>query len=455
MNGDSVSRRSFLKKSAVTAAGISVVGLNVENAFSSSSPWANKKAINPNIPNTKVVSCFDETMVTDKTNALLADTLLKQNNLLNTARVEFDLDELAKKLTSKTDAASAWNTIFQKAESKQWKDIKVAIKVNCIYERIMPRPAIVGKVCKELIRIGVTAANITIYDACHDASGDTKYTPFIGNGIPSGVKVQSGKGATSSISTDKGNLTCTSVVVNADILVNCAVNKGHSQTDKGGFTLSMKNHTGTMKFSCPSIDELIAENKCATIIGGEIPKQQLCIVDSLWGAKNGPFDPPSLVTCRISMGTFGPAVDIMVARNIREKLLKASHNESAISKILTGFGYTESEFTWEEFTPSTTGIVVNSQVVGSFKEVSFSITGSKPLEYITKFQIPPSISDFNAEIVNLSGKVIQKLSPAKGLSQIVWDGKDHSGKLVTPGMYVVKIEASSFIDAKPFSIVSR
>jgi len=450
-----IDRRAFLKSTTLAAAGVAVIGVNQGEAEASGAEWTNRSPINPDIPNTKVVCCFDNSMVADTSAANVAQTLLAQNNCLNTARVEFDLDELAKKLTGKNDAGIAWATIFRKAATKQWSEVKVAIKVNCIYDVIMPRVAMVGKVCKELIKIGISAENITIYDACHDASGDKKYTPFIGNGIPAGVKVQSGKGSTTSITVGSGKMNCTNIVVSADILVNFAVNKGHSP-DKGGFTLTMKNHTGTMKFKCPSsIDELIAENKCNTIIGGEIPKQQLCIVDSIWGAVKGPFNLPTHLPCRIAMGTFGPAVDIMVARNIREKVMNATHSNSDISNIADGFGYTESDFTWEEFTPSATGTVVDGEIIQSFTDLSLNVRGNHTLEHTVKLQIPSENPLSKAVIVNMSGVIIKTFSFQNRQNRLDWDGLDKSGKCVVPGMYAIKIAAGNFTDAKVFCLVSR
>jgi hypothetical protein len=128
----------------------------------------------------------------------------------------------------------------------------------------------------------------------------------------------------------------------------------------------MKNHTGTMKFSCPSATEMVNQNKSATILGGAIPRQQLCIVDSIWAEKSGPVAAITHLPCRLVMGIMGPAVDIMTARNIREKLMGATHNEKAISTLVSGFGYEEDEFEWNEFTPGGTDVVIDGKRVRSF-----------------------------------------------------------------------------------------
>ncbi len=214
-----------MKSTTLAAAGVAVIGVNQGEAEASGAEWTNRSPINPAISNTKVVCCYDEMMITDAAAAKTATTLTAQNAVLNTSKVESNLDQLAMKLTGKATAQSAWETIFRKPEAKQWADVKVALKVNCIDSKNMPRIAVVGKVCKELAKLGVATSNMTIYDGGHDASGNNKYPPFIGNGIPDGVKVQSGKGSTTSIAVGTGKMNCTNVVISSDILVNFAVNK--------------------------------------------------------------------------------------------------------------------------------------------------------------------------------------------------------------------------------------
>jgi hypothetical protein len=98
---------------------------------------------------------------------------------------------------------------------------------------------------------------------------------------------------------------CTTVVTQCNILVNCAVNKGHGSS-YGSFTLTMKNHTGTMKFGCPSQQELIDENKSERILGGSPVRQLLCIVDSLWAAVPGPGDPATHISQPDRYGNLQP-----------------------------------------------------------------------------------------------------------------------------------------------------
>ena len=345
----SINRRDFCSGSIgggiALATGCSRFGSPVDSG-QESVIWSDNFQINPAINNKKVVCCHDDRMISGD---ISTGNFNDQNAAVDSSRVEANMDALARTLTGKSGTEQAWSTIFRKPEEKSWSDVKAAIKINGINTSIMPHIAIVGKVCAELVNLGVAAKNITVYDACHGARGNDKYTPYIGDGLPQDTVVTNGD-HNGTVVVWGSTIACTTIVSGCDILVNCAVNKGHGH-DKGGFTLTMKNHTGTMMFSCPSLTEMIEENKSSLILGGTPVRQQLCIVDSLWAAVKGPGDPPSHAPNRIVMGTFGPLVDVAVARNIREAVMNASHYDEAITKICSEFGYMESDIEWEEFSP--------------------------------------------------------------------------------------------------------
>ena len=345
-----ISRREFLSGSIGSGIALAAGCSRPDTAVNTTPDpvvWSDEFQVNPAISNRKVVCCHDDRMINGDS---YAATFLKQNQAIDTSRVEANMDLLAKHLTGKTNPAQAWATIFRKPDEKSWESVKAAVKINGINPAIMHHIALVGKVCKELVNLGIEAGNIIVYDAGHGARGDDKYTPYIDNGLPQGTVVSDGD-RNGSVIVWGNQQPCTTIVTGCDILVNCAVNKGHGQYDKGGFTLTMKNHTGTMLFSCPGITEMIEMNKSELILGGNPVRQQLCIVDSLWASDSGPVDPPTHVPCRIVMGTFGPLVDVAVTRNIREQVMKASHNDESIDFICSSFGYSESDIEWEEFSP--------------------------------------------------------------------------------------------------------
>jgi hypothetical protein len=275
------SRREFLKVAATGAAGLALSSSTVSNALSrttTSAGWRTGLKINPSIDNFRVVSCYDESMVVNK----IADTFARQNEGVNTTIIAQNMDNMAIRLTLRSTAADAWSAIFQRPANKPWNQVKAAIKVNCSYVGNMPRIAVVNKVCVELISLGMLPQNITIYDSCANAWGVGKYTDASGNpvtGLSGGVIVSN-----TDLTTDAGptvpigseTLQCSSVIAQKnsdatisylpDILINCAVNKGNDNA-YGGFTMAMKNHIGTIKYACPTAQELIDINQSEAIIG--------------------------------------------------------------------------------------------------------------------------------------------------------------------------------------------
>ena len=306
--------------------------------------------VNPNIDNLRVVCCHDPNMITGD----YGFAFRQQNDAIDTNIVEANMDEMAKTLANTPSPDAAWSAILRKPESKSWDQVRCAIKVNCITVQNMPRIAIVGKVCKVLIALGVSPSNIVIYDGCHNAHGTHKYTFYLGNALPAGVVVSSRSnslGGTVDVAVEgfSGSRTCTADIANGavDILVNCAVNKGHA-SDAAGITLCMKNQFGTFNPCCDSpgpqyrIPYIIAINQHEAIIGGDPVRQQLCIMDSLWSSVDGPICPASHDPARIAMGTFAPAVDWLTTKKIRETVMGA-RTDSRVVQYITSFGYSEQE----------------------------------------------------------------------------------------------------------------
>lgn len=439
-----INRRSFLQKSATGSVALTVAGSagvkNIIAAPRKSMAWTDGMRINPNIDNRKVVCCYDEKMVNVEDNA---GTFARQNSAVDTAVLETDMDKMAMRLSGATDSPTAWATIFRKPENKAWGAVKAAIKINGINVRNMPRVAVVGKVCKELIVLGVEAENITVYDACHGASGDNKYTPYIGNGLPAGIVVSNGdRNGTVEVGTTTQK--CTTVVSEADILVNCAVNKGHGDS-KGGFTLTMKNHTGTMKFSCPSATEMINQNKSDLILGGSPVRQQLCIVDTLWASVPGPSGSVTHIPCRIVMGTLGALVDVAVARKIREPVMNATHNDDVIRQFCSGFGYTEDDIQWDEFNPGTPVRKKQHIQDASSKQVEFMTGNTRAGSDRILFSVPSETGVAEIDVFNLDGAKIRKINVNFSNTQrVFWDKKAENNQRVASGTYIVSIRSNNY-----------
>ncbi len=449
------SRRSFLQTAVAGTAGATL--LNPVKLFAApegQTAWSNGMQINPSIDNKRVVCCTDPTMFKDINSATLANTFLKQNQAANSLRVEANLDAMVIALSGKASASDGWGTIFRKSSTKQWSEVKVAIKVNCINPEIMHRITIISKVCKELIKIGVQGSNITVYDACHNASGSGKYSDYINKDLPTGVKVlDGGKNNTSSVTVGTSQMNCAKVVTESDILINCSVNKGHSQTDKGGFTLSMKNHTGTMKFSCPSLQEMINQNKSDAIIGGNPPRQQLCIVDSLWASVDGPFGAADTLPAALIMGTFGPMVDYGVVKKIREPIMKATHNQSAINTIMTGFGYSGSDLQWVEVTPAVSVTTLNKEKFT--RQFKVRLNGNNFRNAIVEFMLPSNHSPFKLSIFDLKGSLVNNVHFPSATDEFVWNGLTKAGLQITPGKYILHVHNEDFSIVEQLSVINR
>jgi hypothetical protein len=341
---DLYSRRQFLKSTAAVTA-LAGIGMS---ASKNDIPkgWQPRRPVNPAIDNARVVCAINPAMITKDP---LSWEMAAQNSVISTSETDRTLDAMAVALAQKSEPAAAWATIFQKPALKEWNQVRVAIKVNC-NSKNNGRIAIISKICRVLNDIGVPANNIIIYDGRSNAIG--KYGPFVGAGIPDKVIVSNGNKALGgqikiAVPWEKGKkYDCTRALADGsiDILINLANNKG-CMAEVGKTTLTLKNHAGSFD-PMPlhlggGMDYLLAFNHSEAIMGSETARQQLCIVDSLWGMVKGPFGVPEKQLDCIVMGTFAPTVDYMTAVKIREPLLGATH--TSISRFLTDFGYQESE----------------------------------------------------------------------------------------------------------------
>jgi hypothetical protein len=336
--------KSFSRREFLAAGGTFAIGtpLALTCAAPAETPFNGRRSVNPDIDNLSVVCGINAAMVKADPSSWEMEG---QNIAVDAAQVEKTLDAMAMAIASSSAADAAWTRIFRKPTQKEWATVKAAIKVNCIAIN-HPRIAVVNKICLELLRLGIPAENIIIYDGCHNAA--QFYSTSIGKGLPSGVQVSdkySALGGTMKTpipAPKKGEYSCAKALVDGsiDLLINIAVNKGHNQ-GFGGTTLTMKNHAGTFDPKPLHIgggmDYLIAFNKSDAIRGKDSARQQLCIIDSLWGAQNGPGGPPDKRLDRLVMGTFSPAIDYLTAKKIREPELKATH--SHIERFITEFGY--------------------------------------------------------------------------------------------------------------------
>jgi hypothetical protein len=354
----SISRRNFVKTTLISAGGIIAAGQPIFSKPNGGiqQVYVPRMAVNPDIDNLRVVCGVNKSMITGEPAGW---DMTSQNSVVNSTEVERTLDALVVSLTKKENASDAWRTIFRKPENKNWDSVKVALKVNCIGKN-HPRIAVVNKCCTELNKLGVKYENMYIYDGTHNAG--PLYSPFIGKGLPAGVIIGEKNNALGGtvpleIQEKKGlkSYKCTKMIAEGaiDILVNIALNKSHDKS-VGGTTMTLKNHAGTFEpfriHTGGGLDYILGFSKSNALWGGNPVRQQLCIIDSLWGSvKGGPFNPPDTRLDCLIMGTFSGAVDYLTAKKIREPLMGAVHGP--IDRFVTDFGYEEKELTgWEMIT---------------------------------------------------------------------------------------------------------
>ena len=463
------SRRKFLKTTAAGTTGLMVSGI-VKKSSAKGTLWYPGKRLNREVLNERVVCCHDDKIVKQGSN--FGSTFSSQNSAIDTDRVHADLDEMAQKLTQIDNIAEAWKAIFQKPANKEWNEVKVAFKVNCINTEIMHHIAIIDKICQVLNGIdspGVPYSNMIVFDGCHNADGSSKYTPYVGNGLPSGVIVSNRNNAlggmtATSIPDTSTQYDCTTHISDGtiDILVNCAVNKGHGSS-YGTCTLTMKNHFGTFDPN-HSLDYILRINKSDAIIGGTPTRQQLCIMDSICSAVNGPTSSITHMPHRLIMGIFGPAVDFLTVKKMREPIMNASHNSSAINQFLSYFDYSSSEIDdllnlspdqnngkgWLEFEPGQTGIQNKKNISTQNQFVEFTIFENNFKSITKRIPLEKGESIKSISIVNVQGRLIRNLAFQSNKNAIRWDARNQQGRIVNKGTYILKITGTKTEKAVKF-----
>ena len=470
------SRRSFLKMAAAGAAGITVAGPAVKSvlgATAKTSAWTTGKAINPNISNNRVVCMYDPLMITTPT--LASFSLSKFAGATSTTVISTDMDKMAMSLSQKATADLAWSTIFQKPAAKTWAQVVAAIKVNGCNHSNLPRVAVVGKICNVLKGLGVLAANIIVYDGangsrCNDigdyasyfSTTDTTKFPGITSTNSTGL---GGNG--SAVVPNMSNQTCPASFVSGavDIIVNISVNKGHctpnnggpAQGNTGGVTLCLKNHFGTFppthQNSNPSTgDVAVYMNMSDAIIGGTPPRQQLCIVDSLWADNNNnPDGAPTKVLSRLVMGTFAGAVDYLTSVKIKQDIQVTQLNEKnnmdmpQIARFMTLFGYATTDAVWVPITPTSVlpGVSDIQKPPHAF-EICLAGSGA-----MTRFGLPHETTGaLDVRIFDIRGRNVRKLSAqAMGnKTSLSRDGKNEHGNMVGAGIYEVRVSVGQYTD---------
>lgn len=345
-----ITRRSFIHKTAVAAAGISAFPM----VFipKAQAEWAKKTVVHPNVDNLRVVGITDPKMIKPGASASEVDKFIVQETIWE------NIDRLACSLAQTSNPQEAWRTIFIKPPRKSWSDTVVALKFNSVVHRGQDTPsAVVAKICYSLIHsLGVKPSNIHIYDAVHGK--DMKRF----DGLPEGCRVEKlwgGLVAETHIpkpwhnAANKGKSTCLKQLVDGsiDILINIAKCRGHILPHLGGFSMAMKNHFGSFyplrgHHPYSGLDYLIAINQTPEILGsmdkktGKVlyPRQQLCFIDGLWTTESFSAHQTNF----LAMGVFAPIVDYSVMSYLTDKR-KWNIPVPFNRRMLSDFGYSAND----------------------------------------------------------------------------------------------------------------
>jgi len=364
MSGNSeadLSRRSFIKGAALGATALGTGTLFFIPRLCSD-PSEGSFRYHPNLDPLRVVGVHDTDMTT-----ILKPVIpwRAQDKLTDSEKVSENIDLMACSLAREKRVADAWKAILIKPPGKSWSDVTVAVKTNNLAMQ-HTRGAVMAKICRVLTDVlEVKPANVHIYDASHGKDMLRK-TPF--KGLPEGVDIAGQWGGFDAeaevpepwhgnpVHNAKNRTGCLGHLVKGevDIIVNLAVCKGH-QPEFGGFTMCMKNHFGTFDpkpaHGKGRTDYLICVNKTPLILGEmdskkkkiAFPRQQLCIVDALWASEQGPLGLSSAQPNRLFMGTFGPAVDYLLANRFRRDVCSWDINKEVTDRFLTDFGFDPSD----------------------------------------------------------------------------------------------------------------
>ncbi len=350
-----ISRRQFIQKTVLAGAVLAAAPTIL--VPSARAAWERKSIVHPNVNNLRVVGITDPKM-TRGIQAVSSWSL--QEKMVVKDAVGENMDRLACGLTETGNPEDAWRAIFIRPPRKSWSDTVVAIKTNNISLQ-HTRSAVMSKVCRVFTGLlGVRGANIHIYDAVHGGSMKQN-TPFAG--LPEGVKIEDkwgGLGAEVSVPPPWGDGRRTTRCLrhladgSVDILVNIALCKGHDESF-GGFTMAMKSHVGTFNpwfvHQDEALEYLLAINQTPEILGpldpstGRVlyPRQQLCIIDALWASEGGPGGNSRSQPNFLAMGVLAPVLDYVIATRFRKEKMGWEINPKATLRMLTEFGYRESD----------------------------------------------------------------------------------------------------------------
>jgi len=233
-----------------------------------------------------------------------------------------------------------------------------------------------------------------------------------------------------------------------DYIINISVLKNHSIS---GVTLALKNHFGTCnspgQMHSNYADPYIPALNALPVIND---KHCLNICDALFGIRSGgPGGYPQFITNKIIMCEDIVAGDY-VGRDLLEEngcdtIYRATHIDTAAEVYDLGTNDPDEMDIINIINPST-GIDDDN----SSRPSKYKILQNFPNPFNSKTQIPfyiPNSSEVSLQMFNVQGQTVRQLidkTLSSGWHNIIWDGKNDSGSVVSSGVYLCRMQAKDF-----------
>jgi hypothetical protein len=477
MREHSISRRSFLKSTAATAAVATVASAPFKDAFA-----ATTSALSAGPGNKwpgRVVVNFNKDAV--KGTTIQPDTVIKM------------IDESIKLLTGEKTVGAAWKSIFPTTLSAQSK-IAIKVPLGCAAQNVAPHWSSVKAMIDGLLQMDIggaklAASNITVYDMrCSNKFTSYGYTA---ENLGAGVNIvydSEGSGYTDGAN----NKQYAKSLHNADFLMNVFRAGGHA-TYVEGLSLGFKNHYGTYPIDHgeSTAKTYLRDINCTGVV---LKKNVLSVCVGIFGAKEGSGSPGSAAIsytnyvktldssigdtayppCTIIMSTDpvtsemqtikmmrlnnSPAKDYSV--NAMPQYLKGSAGVSGGVTPLSNVGIIDE--TKMDIRKIINGQVVSTRIQNASDTSMFS-NGTlhvKSLHTVKstfiEFNLPEKIGEkASIEIYSINGMLLYNtIIGISGVNNhISWDERDRSGRHVGNGTYLITVTSGSVKLSSKVSIV--
>jgi uncharacterized protein (DUF362 family) len=369
---------------------------------------------------------------------------------VNGETVELMLNRGVMAITNQLDPGEAWKSLFPGITASSM----IAIKVNTLFLSMPTHPGATYALCECLRLMDFNGTpfpenNIIIYDNANIRLQQAGYTI---NTSAQGVRCfgTDQVGYTSNTYPVAGTNQRISRILTdtANYLINFSVLKNHSIS---GITLSLKNHLGTCN-SPGSMHSNHADPYIAALNALPVIDDIHClsIIDALWGIRSGgPGGYPQFTPNKIIMSK-----DVVAGDYVGRQLLAdngcnttgiATHVDTASTVYNLGTN-DPGEMDIINITNPTTDVDNDGAAVP--EEFQLDQNFPNPFNGTTQIRFyAPRSSDISMKIFNVRGQSVRDLvdrAVEPGWHNVVWDGKNDSGSMVSSGVYFCRMQSRAF-----------